>query len=282
MRGLFLLAMLVGCKSDTGLYGGPLTSVGVVAGDFDDMTEPLKRIEVRHEVYEGIISVATYDTEWPHEDVALKVEGLLSDSRVMGDYDAVFVASGTRGFGVREYNGLEADDHLVSDAAVLEEVRTYVEDFDRTLFVSDWSYELVEALWPDKIDFLGDDAVLDAAQRGEIGQIMATVEEPGLSELLETETLPLEFNFSNWAPVERVADDVAVWARGDVEYALENGGGFASLSDAPLLVSFEPDGGGRVVYASFHVNAQLDNTMDMLLNTVVGDFREGPGETVDF
>ncbi|TNE89901.1 MAG: hypothetical protein EP330_10040 [Deltaproteobacteria bacterium] len=273
---------LAGCQSDRGLYGGPLTSVGVVAGDFDEMAEPLLRMDVRHDVYEGIISVATYDTEWDYEGVALKVETLLSDTNVMTRYDGVFIASGTRGFGVREYNGLDADNQLVSDPVVLEEVRSYVEDHNGTLFVTDWSYDLVEAIWPDAIDFLGDDITIDAAQRGEIGFVQASVEEEGLAEVLEISTLPLEYNYSNWAPIESVHPDTTVWARGDVEYRLDGGSGFATLTDSPLLVSFNPEGGGRVVYATFHVNAQLDHTMDRLLNTVVGDFSEGPGASVGF
>lgn len=276
------LLALAGCASDQGLYGGPLTSVGVVAGDFDEMAEPLLRMDVRHEVYEGIISVATYDPEWNHEGVALKVETLLTDRNTITRYDGVFIASGTRGFGVREYNGLDPDNQLVTDSAVLEEVRYYVEDFGGTLFVTDWSYELIEAIWPDAIDFLGDDNTLDAAQRGQIGLIQASVEEDGLAEIIETDTLPLEFNYSNWALVESVGPDVTVWARGDVEYALDNGGGFATLNDSPLLVSFNPEAGGRVVFGSFHVNAQLDHTMDRLLDSVVGDFTEGPGSSVEF
>lgn len=283
-RGAALAAALLlfaGCRSDRGLYGGPLTSVGVVAGDFDEMAEPLLRMDTRHDVYDGIISVATYDPDWDHEAVAFKVEALLSDNNEMTRYDGIFLASGTRGLGLREYNGLDADNHLVSDPAVQEEVRAYVEDFGGTLFVTDWAYDLVEKIWPDRIDFLGDDGTLDAAQRAEIGLVHATIEEEGLAEILETPTLPLEFNYSNWAPVESVGEDVTVWARGDVEYALENGGGFATLTDSPLLVSFTP-GSGRVVYAGFHVNAQLDHTMDRLLHTVVGDFEEGPGASVDF
>jgi hypothetical protein len=283
MRILVPLALLVGgCQSDRGLYGADLSSVGVVAGDFDEMAEPLLRMDVRHDVYEGIISVATYDTDWDYENVALKVEGLLGDRNRMGSYDGVFIASGTRGMGAREYNGLDADNHLVADPVVLEEVRAYVEDRNGTLFVSDWSYDLIEAIWPQAIDFLGDDALIDHAQRGQIGFVPASVEEQALVDVLGTETLPLEFNYSNWAPIESVGPDTIVWARGDVEYQLEDGGGFATLNDAPLLVSFAPEQGGRVVFASFHVNAQLDNTMDRLLDTVVGDFSEGPGATVEF
>lgn len=283
MRFLAPLVLLAaGCQSDRGLFGGDLSSVGVVAGDFDEMAEPLLRMDVAHDVYEGIISVATYDTEWDYENVALKVEGLLRNRNEMGRYDGVFVASGTRGLGAREYNGLDADNHLVSDPAVLEEVRAYVEERNGTLFVSDWSYDLVEAIWPSAIDFLGDDPIIDDAQRGQIGFVQASVEQEALAEVLGTETLPLEFNYSNWAPIESVGEGTVVWARGDVEYQLDDGAGFATLNDAPLLVSFNPEGGGHVVFASFHVNAQLDNTMDRLLNTVVGDFSEGPGATVEF
>lgn len=283
MRGVTLACVvaLAGCQSDRGLYADSLTSVAVVAGDFDEMAEPLNRMDVRHEVYEGIISVATWDTGWEHEQVALKVEGLLTDAGVMRTYDAVFVASGTRGLGVRQYNGLEPDDHLVRDPDVEAAVRRYVEELGGTLFVTDWGYDLVEAVWPEAIDFLGEDTTLDAAQRSEIGEVFASIEEQSLSDALGLDVLPLAFNYSNWALVEAVGPETTVWSRGDVTYRLEDGGGFATMTNAPLLVSFSA-GSGRVVYASFHVNAQLDNTMDALLAEVVGDFEEGPGATVEF
>ena len=119
MRGRFLpllsIAVLsVGCNEQS-FTAKRLNSIAVTAGDFDQLGAPLDRMDVRHTVYEGLISTATWDPDYEGQNVALKVETLFGDLAEIAGHDALFVSSGTRGLGERVYNGLLPDDALVTD-----------------------------------------------------------------------------------------------------------------------------------------------------------------------
>lgn len=275
-----LSVLATGCGRDDLLIPTFVTGVAVTAGDFDHVAEPLNRMDARHSVYEGIISTATWDPGYQHEQVALKVETLLGSENEIAGFDAAIIASGTRGLGLKQYNGLEADDHLVSNEVVVDNVRTYV-DNGNTLVATDWAYDLVEAAWPEFIDFYGDDTVYDAAQRGEIGRITADVVEADLAAALESDQMGLHYNFSNWAVIESVSDDVTVLVRGTVQYR-PDAETVQTLEDVPLMVGFRPRGGsGKVIFTTFHLDAQNDALIDRLVETTVGTFEDPEGENVE-
>lgn len=276
-----LVALLAGCTSDNELQRRELNRVAVTAGDFDDVTEPLNRMVVEYERYDGIISVATWDEDYDPSANVLTVEGLLGSLDEMLSYDAVFVASGTRGLGDRVYNGLDDDDQLVTDADVVANVQEYPLRI-RSLVATDWAYDLVEVAWPDAIEFVHDDLSLDAAQCGQIAEVSARVTDDRLAQDLGMDTVAVSFNYSNWAVMESVSEDVTVWLRGDVSYRISETEGYGTLTDVPLLVSFEPGGSpdGRVVFSSFHIDTQTDAVIDQVLATVVGDFEAAPPESV--
>lgn len=272
--GLLLVAS--GCKREDGLIRTSVEAIATTTGDFDDVAAPLDRAIVDHTEYEGLISTATWDEDYDPAANALKVEELLTSSLTMLEYDLIIVASGTRGLGLREYNGLDADDALVADETVRDNVRLFVER-GGTLVVTDWAYDLVEATWPDLVDFVGDDGVYDDAQRGEIGTITARVVDDTLEADLGMAEVAVGFNFSNWAVIEDVSSDATVWLRGDVEYRKSDEEGLQPLPDVPVLVSGQPEGenGGRVVVASFHLDAQTAEVIDQMLLSIVGEFKSG-------
>jgi hypothetical protein len=253
-----------------------LDSIAVTVGDFDNLAAPLNRMNVRHMVYEGLISTATWDPDYNGQNVALKVESLFGDESELMSHDAVFVSSGTRGLGERVYNGLLPDDDLVTDSAVVANVQSYVRR-GGVLLLTDWSYDLVEAAWPGFVDFVNDDTRLDAAQVGEIGTVTSKVQRSELEAALETDSVALKYDFSNWTVIESVSDEVQVWLSSDARYRVQ-AGGLETLSDVPMLISFEPEGSGRVVYSTFHMDAQTAVITDQILRTVVGYFPENTDE----
>ncbi len=284
---LLALGLFTGCKIDTGLSTNPVGRIGVAAGDFDDIADPLDRVPVDYDTYEGIISTPTWDPDWDHTQVALSVESLFSGDRPdIFAHETVLVASGVRGLGGREYNSLDPDDHILEDAAAIANVRDFVQNGRRTLVVTDWGYDLIEKAWPDAIDFFNDDSTYDDAQVGEIDEIVGTVTHEGLVEALGTDTMGLQYDYSNWAIIESVHEDTVVYLRGDARYRIETpeGDGIESIADVPMMVSFQPEGAlGRVVYASFHIDAQAAGAVDELLTLTVGDFKQAESvrETVD-
>lgn len=257
---MIVLALLA-C-SENGFSSNGERTVAVTYGDFDDLTPSLDRLGVQHDIYEGLISNAT----WTDDQVSgFPVESLFDGRRLAAE--AVLVASGTRGFGRTVYNRNEPDDALVSDDRVLSAVENYPSGGGQ-LLVTDWSYDLVERVWPDAITFLGDDSVLDAAQAGEVGTVVARVTDPRLVESLGMEQVVLQYDFSNWAVITEVGPETTVWLRGDVE--AWTGERVERLVDVPLLVSFEV-GRGTVAVMTFHGNAQTFAVADTLLTTVLDD-----------
>ena len=274
---LGLVVLGAGC-SDQEFLVRLNNSVAVTVGDFDEVAAPLNRMVVKHTDYDGVISTTTWDTSYTGNS-ALTVEGLFGDLSEMMQHDAIFVASGTRGLGDRQYNGLSEDNQIVASEDAVQNVRDFVER-GNTLLVTDWGYDLVEAVWPDYVTFSGEDMGLDAAQRGGEGNIQGLVTDDVLATAIETDSIELAYNFSNWAVIESVREDVRVLMRGDVSYLDDNGVGTVSLSEVPLLIQFEPPGGlgGQVVFSTFHMDAQNAFVVDETLRTVVGRFKEDDPE----
>ncbi len=281
MTSIWLATLGVACI-ETGVNVRPIEAVAVVAGDFDNIGESLGRQLIAHQTYEGFICCASYDPDLDPELIALKSETLFTGQSEAGgreifEYDAVMLNSGARGFGEWQYNGVEADDHLVSDPTVVANTVEWVERFG-LLWVSDWSYDLVEAGWPELIDFYGDDLVLDEAQVGAIGRVEARVTDTALEEALGSSSLSLDFNYSDWMVMEAVAgdDSVDVLLRGDAEVKLSASEGYGVVQDVPLLVSFD-HGSGQVILSSFHWNAQNADLVDTILLTIARGLNEGAG-----
>jgi hypothetical protein len=276
-----LLLLAAGCTPENEFFARPFESIAVVSGDFDNMEQSLDRLEVAYQLYEGYICCASYDSDIDPSLINLKSETLFTGTTEtgteLGIHDALFVNSGTRGFGRWKYNGIEEDDSLVSDPAVIANVVDFV-GRGRTLVVSDWAYDLVEAGWPDKIDFYGEDLELDAAQAGNPGRITARVTDDSLGVELDSDTAGLEFNYTNWAVMESVGEGVTVYLRGDIEYRISETEGYGTLEDVPLLVGWEV-GNGEVIFSSFHWNSQSAGVTDAILTTLVE--RLDPGSADD-
>lgn len=281
MTSIWLATLGLACI-ETGVNVRPIEAVAVVAGDFDNVGESLGRQLIAYQTYDGFICCASYDADLDPALIALKVETLFTGESDAGgreifEYDAVMLNSGARGLGEWEYNGVEADDHIVADPVAVANTVEWVERFG-LLWVSDWSYDLVEAGWPDAIDFYGDDLLLDQAQVGAIGQVEARVTDTNLEEALGASTLSLDFNYSAWMVMESVANDdsVDVLLRGDAEVKLSASEGYGVVQDVPLLVTFD-HGSGQVILSSFHWNAQNADLVDIILLHVARGLNEGAG-----
>ena len=136
------------------------------------------------------------------------------------------------------------------------------------MVLTDWTYDLIEAIWPDVVSFYGEPSELDAAQVGLIGTVEATITDSVLSNTLEQETVNVSYDFSNWTIIESVSDEVEVHLSGDVNYRISASEGNGTLSDVPLLISFEK-GAGQVVFASFHWATQTPELGQNLMTGII-------------
>jgi hypothetical protein len=276
--GALALALLGSACIDNTITQQPIREIAVVTGDFDHMSEGLDRMLLSYVEYEGFICCASYDSSVDPDANSLKIEGLLGgesgeEGRELLIYDAVFLNSGSRGWGAYEYNGVSEDDHLLKDPAVLQNVAEFV-DRGGTLVLTDWTYDLVEAVWPDALTFYGEDTKVDSAQVGLLGAVDAKVVDEALASSLEQDSVSIAYNFSNWAVIESVSEDVTIHLEGDINYRVSASEGAATKSSVPLLISFE-SGAGQVIFASFHWAAQTPELGQALMTEIIGGLQAG-------
>lgn len=283
-RGALLagLPALVACKQDQGFAEITIENTVIVAGDFDRLEDPLLRADVKNQVFEGYIVQPVYDLAENSGDSVQQVESLFTGTDEDGapllyTYDALFVNSGTRGLGAYVYNAVDEDDSLVSDPAVMNQITGFVER-NRTLVVSDWAYDLVETAWPERVDFLNEDAGLDGAQVGVSESVVARVTDPNLVGALGADQVEINFDFGYWTVIEDVDSSVTVHMRGDVDWRQPSGGGTARIEDVPLVISF-PYEGGTVIFSSFAWRAQRQEVADALLASLIEGLNVSVTET---
>lgn len=278
-----IAALGAGCV-DQGFLANRKDAVAVVLGDFDDLTTSIVTLDIASEPWDGFIVQATYsppDDRLMRDDLQLRAENLLTDTEDdldLDNYGTVFVSSGTRGFGQVQYNdGTIADDGMIIDAA-LDNVCSFAKQ-GGLLVVTDWAYEIIEHCWPDNIEFVGDDLVVDDAQTGVANSaVAAAVNDAVLKEDLG-DMVSLDYNYSAWSVIEGVGAGTEVLMSGDVEYQASSTESATTLTAAPLIVRFAVgESEGQVVYSTFHISPQNPSVQQaLLLDGMTGLVRGGGG-----
>lgn len=213
----------------------------VVQGTFDKIEQVLSRMGLSNvDLLEGV----------PADPSELWSTAAFSNWETLSNYDAVFVNCG-----INEYDLV-----LGLNPAVKANLQRYIQE-GGSLYVSDWAYDLVEQVWPERINFLGDDNENSAAEHGEDGDYAADVLEPGLAEYVGADNVNIGFNFGNFAIVSQVASGVTTYLRSDIQYGVNNG--VSTLPDVPVTVGFS-DGAGRVIFTSFHQESDGDGNTETL------------------
>lgn len=270
-------ASLLACPGDNGLRPLNFGSTAIVTGDFDTVEQLIQDIanettvEAEIALFDGYIDGPRYESEATVAAGVLErqVEDLLRSSTVSGlqQYKTVFFSDGMRGCNEFIYNGVGEDNHLVLDQTVVDNVEFSVRQGLR-LYFSDWNYDLMEAAWPDLVDWIGDDEQLDAAQNGLQQTVNAEIVDQQMADALEVPLgtqLEIIFNFGDWAVIDSVdPDQVDVLVSGDVAYDDPVTGEVLVKEDAPLLIAASV-GSGVVLFTTFHNEAQIsDETRDVL------------------
>jgi hypothetical protein len=279
-RSSLLIAALAVALGTSGCQDPNLTRLNfgrtaIVTGDFDTVRQLIQEVantttvEADIHLFDGYIDGPHFETETDIEpgDLTNQVEDLLraDTSQGLDQFDTTFLSCGMRGVSDHLYNGVAEDDHLVSDSTVLANLQEAL-SHGGALYFSDWTYDLIQAAWPDKVHWAGDEDELDDAQRGKEGAVNARVVSSELAAFMELsvgDEIEIRFNQSGWAVPLSVADDVEVLIEADIEYDNPVTGEYELREDVPLVFSFA--GGGRVVYTAFHNEAQItDDARDVL------------------
>ena len=284
--GLFvaLISAMTGCENEQAFTEIKFERIAIATGDFDRAEEFLTRNEIASTPFEGFIVQSVYDEETDPDSITLKTETLFTGTDDDGDpeingFQAVFVDSGTRGFGEYVYNGVEEDDDLLTNSLTAKHVEGFL-DNGGTLVVSDWGYDLIELVWPDAITFLNEDEGVDAAQVGASSSIIADVVDEELALALDNDQLEVSFDFTYWTVMESVSPNVDVYLTGSGEARVDDGEGYTDVDNIPLLVGFDA-GGGRVIFSTFAWKAQNPSVTDAILLHLIEGLDPGGSNSED-
>jgi hypothetical protein len=190
-------------------------------------------------------------------DVYNSIEELLTPSSNISQYKIVFINCGS-------------DEGISVDSTMTDAFRDFVNN-GGSLYVTDRSYDFVEQTFPEKINFLGSDAVpvsdpeeKDAAERGADGITTdAVVLDITLKNWLDNQgalnqdkSVHIEGFMSAWAVIDDIpaTSSAKVWVQGNVSYYAED---YSSMDEnvKPLTVTFTY-GKGKVLYSSYHTDEQ--------------------------
>jgi hypothetical protein len=222
----------------------------VVEGQYDRIQDVLARMSLENvDLHDGIPTTLNW------------AEDLFGTQDIINGYDVVFVNCG-----VEE---LEFARGLSANAK--RNIRRYVEQ-GGSLYVSDWAYELVEQVFPEKINFFGDDTVPNDAEVAIGGSYITTIVDPDLADEIGSDTMTIDFSFQLGTVITAVAPDVTIYLEADMQYRREVGDDIIAdvLPNTPVTVGFR-HGLGQVIYTSFHQEEDeaLDGPEDAVLRYLV-------------
>jgi hypothetical protein len=212
-------------------------SAAVVTGEYDAFSDMLDLV--------GVTNYAEIDGA-----DADSLTGFFSSLDALLGYDLICV------------NGGIVEAGVIDQPAIADNIAVYVQA-GGSLFVTDWSYDVIERSFPDAVEFLGDDGQLNAAQLGVAGTVSdARVVDQSLAGYLGRQTVEIRYDLAWWPVIEGAAGQVVVHVTGNVDYY--DGTAEVPLTGAPLLVSFS-SGYGSVVFSTFRQGANLDEDMAQIL-----------------
>lgn len=219
--------------------GSADTEVAAITGDYDDWDEALPEL--------GLGNVTVIPGETGEE-----LRQFLLAPADMASYDAIFIPGGLMEEDVfYDTDGSDTDGYVSS---VRQNLKDYVEA-GGVLVASDWGYDAVEQTWSGKIEFLGDDATPDDAQKGEPATEEASVTDKGLADQLGANKAQIVYDLDTWPVIESVVDGVTVYVKGDAPW--RDGESTGTETGVPYLVGFD-DGSGKVYVSSFRASSNLD------------------------
>ena len=265
-KGSFLSQTDVDCLANEVTQipdGQQCVSVGecrflAVQGTFDRVESVLERVGVpadRVDLVDG--NPANLNDDW-----AFRTFGA-PDS--LAPYCGVFINCG---IDEAAFNGPRAN------PTVINNLRTFVLQ-GGLLYASDQSYDVVEALFPAKVDWYRNDDLASDAEYGLDGLISASVVDDGLHAFLagqtaSPDTVSINFAYQSWAVLMDVDPDVQVFLRANVQACADGDActGSVLLPDRPLTIRFPVgNAGGRVIFTSFHLETRSSNDGGAVVST---------------
>jgi len=146
-------------------------------------------------------------------------------------------------------------DEVLTEPETLDNIRKFVRDGGK-LYVSDWSYDFVEQVFPEFIDFIGNDSQIGSAENAieDFWDTEGNISDADLTAWLSAlGLLPVQL-LKNWVAIEGTASVLGLDKEGNqVEIVPKEMiyGNVPSLGSKPLNVIFDY-GCGRVFFTTYH------------------------------
>ncbi len=240
---------------DPECFGEVDVAIAVITGDYDEFDTLLE------EMGAGTPHVVNGLT-------GSEITDFLTDAESLAEFNAIFFNGGHIELGVIVDDGSEGSAATVE--AIKENVKGYVEG-GGTLIATDWAYDVIEQIWEGKMEFLGDDTVVDAAQQGEPGTLTARVNDADLSAYLGADSVALNYDMAVWPVMESAIDQVTVYMEGTASY--REGMVLTQVLNSPMMVGFTA-GKGQVFFTTFRYgnstnsSGEARQTLRYMLETI--------------
>jgi hypothetical protein len=211
-EGLFLIEEVpVGTYDvfiERGSFSVTVPGVEVLEGEttaIDESTciepEVVATVYSGHDTVEGVLSRLGFDNftlvdtksgRDEHDDTTPSwLVEQFGDFNNIVDNDILFINCGAHEWALDNADPAEL-------ATALENLRRFVNN-GGSLYMSDWSYDLFELLWPDAVDWLGDDVVRNDAEHGEQQIFIGDVVDQEISAILGRDRASLKYDLGRIA-----------------------------------------------------------------------------------
>lgn len=154
---------------------------------------------------------------------------------------------------------------------VLENLRRFVTD-GGSIYLSDWSYDLLELLYPDAVDWYGDDEQRNAAEVGNQQIFVGTVLDEDIQAILGRDRASLKYEQGRIALPLSLGEGSRALIVADI--VARDGNNDRTYTDVPVLLEHRPptiDGpsAGRIIFTTFHNGRDNTQAMDEVLRAIV-------------
>jgi len=215
--------------------------LAVITGEFDQIERILDRMELEYDLFNGL-------TATEHVDFLL-------DPDAMAEFDIIFLNCGMDPvwWELREPIG--------------ENVRGFLEG-GGSIYTSDMTYAVMEQAYPDAIDFMGrDDVLFDPNRLLGIATVSGAVVDKELERALGSDRVIVEYESEGlYAAGQEVGTATELIVAEFNAYDRDRGTTFWNTG---VLAARQDVGAGRIIFTSFHNEAQQPTAMDPLLEALV-------------
>lgn len=225
---------------------GRFPRIAVIQGHYDSLESVLVRLGVGRS---GFIDVDRYEGQTFEGAISEETTRLLREPAAIDEYAYLFINCGSE----LETPHALGGPSLLDEVAVRKNLRRWVAAGGR-LYVTDQSYDFVEQLFPERVDFAGDESHGGAEWNGaaEIGTELPRAEADVLDDTLrdwldvhgmlgDDGTVPILHLSAGWAVMDGAdAATTRSWLSAPVQG-----------HDRPLTVTFQ-HGCGAVLFSSYH------------------------------